>query len=78
MWSGGREIAEVDEEYLLQCESEHAARTPSATRPSVGQDQVGCQSGTSNGGRRLQRKALLSVVTKWKTEGVPVDLLRGD
>ena len=78
MWSGGREVAQIDEAYLLHSESEHTARTSKAVRSSAEQasSQIENGSAPSNEGRRLQRKALLSMINSWKTEGMPASLLR--
>ena len=79
VFSGGREVAEIDEAYLSHCESEHVACSSKAIRTTV--EQARCQSGhrpePSNEGRRPKRKALLSMIGKWTAEGVPVELLRG-
>ena len=73
MWSGGREVVEIDEVYLSHCESEHAARA----RTRQGPVELELDSGVSSAGRHLKRKALLSIIREWTANGVPADLLSG-
>lgn len=80
MLSGGREVAEIDDAYLLHCESEHAARTCTANASGPSAEHATAQlelgSGASSAGRRLKRKAVLSMISKWTVNGVPVNLFR--
>ena len=78
MWSGAREVAQIDEAYLLHAESEHTARISKTAGPGAEQasSQLGNDSAPSNEARRLQHKALLSIISTWTAEGVPAKLLR--